>query len=556
MEALDNWTWARIGDLVSEKGIFVDGDWVESKDQDPKGDVRLIQLGDIGDGKYNNRSSRFLTSLKAQELKCTFLKKDDLLIARMPDPLGRACIFPGDSKPAVTVVDVCVVRTCCDIDHRWLMHMINSPEFRRRVSALQSGSTRKRISRKNLATILLPVAPLVEQRAIVAKIEALFSELDKGVEQLQTIKQQLKQYRQAVLKAAFEGKLTAAWRAEQQAAGNLPTADDLLEQIKKERKERYQQQLRKWELAVIDWEAEGGRESGRKKPAKPSIPKAASDLAGTELAHLPVLPGQWRWVALGQLCESVRNGISEKPSDSPPGFPILRINAVRPMSVHLDETRYHDRPRDEVETFFIQSGDLLFTRYNGSPDLVGVCGMVRGCSSSILYPDKLIRVSLAAPFAVSAFVEIAANSGASRDFVVSRARTTAGQTGVSGEDVRNIPLPLPPLPELERIVDEASFRLSAIDDIEKAVGCAMNQAETLRQSILKKALEGRLLSDTELAAVRNDAQYEPADKLLERIRAKRGLGEEPSGSRRSGTGGKTTGPDRTRREAAETRSEA
>src|SRR5438477_341466 len=105
------WSSATIKDLVGKEGVFVDGDWVESKDQDPTGDVRLIQLADIGDGEYRNKSDRFLTHKKALELGCTFLMRDDVLIARMPDPLGRACIFPGDRKKSVTVVDVAIVRS-------------------------------------------------------------------------------------------------------------------------------------------------------------------------------------------------------------------------------------------------------------------------------------------------------------------------------------------------------------------------------------------------------------------------------------------------------------
>ena len=92
------WAFAQIPDLIANDGIFIDGDWVESKDQDPDGDVRLIQLADVGDGFYINKSNRFLTREKAVELGCTFLRKGDVLIARMPDPLGRACIFPGDKK--------------------------------------------------------------------------------------------------------------------------------------------------------------------------------------------------------------------------------------------------------------------------------------------------------------------------------------------------------------------------------------------------------------------------------------------------------------------------
>ena len=111
VEVPPGWVYAPIGDVVASDGIFNDGDWVETKDQNPKGSVRLIQLADIGDGSFLNKSSRFLTAAKAHELNCTFLTEGDLLVARMPEPLGRCCLFPlhGGEK-YVTVVDVCVVR--------------------------------------------------------------------------------------------------------------------------------------------------------------------------------------------------------------------------------------------------------------------------------------------------------------------------------------------------------------------------------------------------------------------------------------------------------------
>ena len=188
------WARATIGDLIPADGVFIDGDWVESKDQDPDGDVRLIQLADISDGHFIDKSNRHLTKQKAYELGCTFLKKGDLLVARMPDPLGRCCLFPltGEER-YVTVVDVCVVRVSESlVDPKFLAYAINSPEIRSDIADYQSGSTRKRISRGNLSKICLPIAPLREQRRIVAKIESLFSELDKGIEALTTARQQLK----------------------------------------------------------------------------------------------------------------------------------------------------------------------------------------------------------------------------------------------------------------------------------------------------------------------------------------------------------------------------
>lgn len=178
------WEVASLGDLIGA-GLFSDGDWVESKDQDPNGEVRLIQLADIGEGKFRNRSNRFLTAEAAQRLSCTYLEPGDVLVARMPDPLGRACTLPDLEQPCVTAVDVCILRPVPGgIDGRWLMWTINAPQIRSQMLALQSGTTRKRISRRNLATVRVPVPPSAEQQRIVATIEEYFSRLDAAEIQL------------------------------------------------------------------------------------------------------------------------------------------------------------------------------------------------------------------------------------------------------------------------------------------------------------------------------------------------------------------------------------
>ena len=159
-------------ELLSDAEVFVDGDWVESKDQDPNGDVRLIQLADIGDGFYIDKSSRFLNSETAKRLKCTYLKEGDILVARMPDPLGRACIFPKSEMPCVTVVDVCIIRPNPNkVDNRWLMHTINSAVMRQRINEYVTGTTRQRISRGNFSKLKISVPPLAEQRRIASILD-------------------------------------------------------------------------------------------------------------------------------------------------------------------------------------------------------------------------------------------------------------------------------------------------------------------------------------------------------------------------------------------------
>jgi type I restriction enzyme S subunit len=243
------WVWATIEEIVDGKnGVFKDGDWVETKDQNPNGSVRLIQLADVGDGFFRNRSERFMTKEKAIEINCTFLKSGDILVARMPDPLGRACIFPfKEENKYVTVVDVAIIRTELNgISNKLLLNFINSPIIRKEIERLQTGTTRKRISRGNLSNISFPIPPLNEQHRIVSKIEELFSELDNGVANLKLAQNQLKVYRQALLKYAFEGKLTEQWRKE----NNPEPAEKLLERIKAERQQRYEQELKDWKAAI------------------------------------------------------------------------------------------------------------------------------------------------------------------------------------------------------------------------------------------------------------------------------------------------------------------
>jgi type I restriction enzyme S subunit len=148
----------------------------------------------------------------------------------------------------------------------------------------------------------------------------------------------------------------------------------------------------------------------------------------------------------------VRNGLSPKPANEPPGIPILRISAVRQGRVHLHNTRYHRASDEPAEPYLLRNGDLLFVRYNGNPAFTAACGMVRGLVSDCVYPDKLIRVRLDEALAEPAFVELAMALPETRQQLSDFIKTAAGQYGISVRDLRRICIPLPPLAEQRRIV--------------------------------------------------------------------------------------------------------
>ncbi len=360
-----------------------------------------------------------------------------------------------------------------------------------------TGSTFAAINGQFLKQISCVIAPSNEQTRIVEKLEELLSGLDAGVDELKAAQKKLVQYRQSLLKAAVEGGLTAEWRKAHQPE---ETGAQLLERILKERRARWEaKQLAKFQeqgkTPPKDWQDK------YPEPVKP------------DTSNLPKLPEGWVWASLDQLTSMVRNGLSQKPSQEPIGFPILRINAVRPMSVNLDEVRYLQISESIAADYFLENGDLLATRYNGSVDLLGVFGVVRSLTTQTLHPDKLIRIKPVLACHLADWIEISAATFESRRHIVSRVKTTAGQTGISGEDVKKMPIPLPPLAEQLFTIDDIKKLLPEISAQTNYIERALKQSTAQRKNILKAAFSGQL--------VPQDPNDEPVSVLLERIQAER-----------------------------------
>jgi type I restriction enzyme S subunit len=161
-----DWVETTLGE-IAESGFLTDGDWVESKDQDPNGEHRLLQLADIGVSRFLDKSDRWMNSEQFHRLRCTPLQPDDILIARMPDPIARACLVPSGLPACATVVDVAILRCSGQWNPNFLVLMFNDSIFRTTAESRMTGTTRKRISRSNLSAISLRVPPSELQQRVL-----------------------------------------------------------------------------------------------------------------------------------------------------------------------------------------------------------------------------------------------------------------------------------------------------------------------------------------------------------------------------------------------------
>jgi len=479
------WAFATIGDLVSQNGVFIDGDWVESKDQDPEGEVRLTQLADVGDGIYRNRSNRFMTQEKANKLSCTFLEPNDILIARMPDPLGRACLFPGDPKPCVTVVDVCVVRVGTDdIDSKWLMYAINSPDFRTSIYNLKTGTTRQRISRGNLSTLPLKVPPIAEQKRIVARVEELFVQTRALAKELEHSQIEL----DGLNKSALSHLLASETPEEfDQHWDFIAEHFDLLFQTPEHIAPLRQSIL---ELAVRGklTHREAGDESAKELLKRISEEKAN---IGKKETIAPIkddeepfdLPTAWEWVRLKQITIDLQTGPFgsnlHKSDYVANGIPVVNpVNMRDGKIVPLAEMMISEKTRERLSQYILEEGDLVLARRGE----IGRCVLVTEKERGWLCGTGSLRMKLSENIS-KGFIVLLLKT----DFARSRlTKETVGITmsNMSQTGLENLIFALPPLAEQERIVKRVEQLLSLCDAMEARLHSAEEERGRLVHAVM------------------------------------------------------------------------
>lgn len=434
--------------------------------------------------------------------------------------------------------------------NHYLLYALNQTDYR----GYANGTTRLKLTQSAMRRIPVNLAPLKEQHRIVAKIAELFSELDKGVEYLKTAQAQLKVYRQALLKHAFEGKLTVQWREQRRAKqsvapakagaqplndmdsrptlsrglalrGNdevgskndepLETAADLLKRIQQERAQRYQQQL-------TDWESSG------KQGSKPNPPKSLPPLTAEELAELPELPEGWTWCKLGNFISSIDAGKSFKCDEREPRtdeIGVAKVSAVTWGEYDESESKTCTDSSKENNAYLIRSGDFLLSRAN-TIDLVGACVIARKVTKKIMLSDKTLRIVLEG-FSQEYFLQYLRSRIGRNQIMKLSTGNQESMRNIGQDRIRSIAVSICSEEEADAVIEALASRLSEADQLDQTITTSLQQAETLRQSILKKAFSGQL--------VPQDPNDEPASELLARIKTERLASQGSLTARRKGS---------------------
>jgi len=459
----EGWRWGSVGEVCS----YV------SRGRSPayvaKGGVRIVNQKCVRwRGLDIAHVKRTATEAAARLAREQILQVGDVLWnSTGTGTIGRACVVRASDLDETSVADshVTLLRSS-GVEPLWLRYWIEMPFVQDKVRG--TGSTNQvELSRDMVLSMPIPLPRSGLQNTILEKMYDLFSEIDDGEAALARARTDLGTWRKALLKAAVTGELTADWRA---ANPSTETGTDLLARILDERRAR--------------WLAEPRNKGKRYVEPRPA-----------DSADLPKLPAEWVWANISQLSsEGPTNGYS--PARSPDGIGTLALKLTATTSGSLRIDRKSIKTLGETihagSPLFLQSGDLLFQRGN-TREYVGMAAIYDGPSDTYIYPDLMIRIRTPSR-QLTDWIWRWSISPHGRRYLMDVAQGGAGtMPKISGETLRAMRIPLPPIAEQAEVLRQLDAALSAestssMDDLSAA-----DISATLRQSILAAAFRGDLV---------------------------------------------------------------
>jgi type I restriction enzyme S subunit len=498
----DSWAITRIGEVCAN----INYGYTASASAEGCG-PRFLRITDIQNGQVQWESVPYCT-IEPTLIPKYALNVGDIVFARTGGTVGKSFLITSVPEESVFASYLIRLSAYEEILPKFLYYFFQSGAYWEQIG-IKKGGLQGNVNATTLASLQLPICSTSEQARIVVKIEELLSALDNGIESLKSVEKQLTNYRRALLKHAFEGKLTAGWRAENK--DKLETPDQLLKRVRKEREIRYKRQLEEWQASVRNWESQG---KATNKPAKPQIPPLIERLSGNATADLPTLPPNWLWLRLEHVSD-ISGGLTknQKRNNLPKRMKYLRVANVYADEVLTDEVYEIGVTDEEARKVALEQGDLLIVEGNGSVDQIGRVAMWGGEIPDCGHQNHLIRARLATNSNPRFFLQFML-SPLGRDSIMKEASSTSGLHTLSITKVSNLIVPVVPPAEEAAVLQQIEEKLSNVDKLLEEIGIQLVRADALRQSILKKAFSGQL--------VEQDSKDEPASVLLGRMNADRG----------------------------------
>ncbi len=476
----EGWVWTTL-DEISQPPQY---GWTTSAKN--RGKLRLLRTTDITSGYINWETVPFCQT-EPDDVEKYLLKDGDIVISRSGS-VGYSHLI---KEPDQAIFASYLIRfRPVIIDELFLSYFLKSSVYWRAISESKLGIAVQNVNATKLRKISLPIAPLPEQHRIVAKIEELFTKLDAGKEELLQAKARLKRYRQSVLKAAMDGKLTEDWRKKQ--GDEIEPASVLLERILKDRRE-------KWEAEQLEQMSAKG-----KMPKDDKWKNKYKEPPGPDTSRLPDLPKGWVWVTLPQIGELNRGKSKHRPRNASflygGQYPFVQTGDIKQANGligHYNQT-YSEEGLKQSRLW--PAGTLCITIAANIAD-TAILGF------DACFPDSVVGFLPEIGHCNIRFVEFFLRTA--KDDLEQYAPATA-QKNINLGTLKGLAIPFPPLAEQNVITEEIDRHLSVADAVEAIVDAELKRSDALRQSILKQAFSGKL--------VPQDPNDEPAKKLLARIK--------------------------------------